>query len=270
MLALESWQHLTKGIERGKKLYLDHDCGRGRTLLVSHDDKGYSAWCFRCSDGGHIHHAPPTLAELLAAQAAESAAIAQVVHTPDLPTPMVVDMGQWPAEAALWLLKAGIGAVERKKLRAYYCPPLNRVVLPVYEGDEVVYWQARSCDPKRKPKYINPLVDKRRVIPRFGSGPVVLTEDILSAFKVGLVAQGWSLLGTSLGPRMQHDLLSLNAPVLVWLDSDTAGTKASGKIIVELRRMGVPCNRIVTDKDPKLLPRQEIHHEIVKAYSGCR
>lgn len=270
MLALDSWQHLTKGIERGKKMYLDHDCGRGRTLLVSHDDKGYSAWCFRCSDGGFIHHAPPTLAELLATQRAESAAIEQVQHTPDLPTPMVVDMGQWPAEAALWLLKAGIGAVERKKLRAYYCPPLNRVVLPVYDGDEVVYWQARSCDPNRKPKYINPLVDKRRVIPRYGSGSVVLTEDILSAFKVGMAAQGWSMLGTSMNPRMQQELLALGQPVLVWLDSDAAGTKASGKLIVELRRMGVPCNRIVTTKDPKLLPLEEIQNEISKAINLCR
>lgn len=259
MLEPESWQHLTTEVPRGRKVYVNHDCGGGSTLIISNDDRGYSAWCFRCNDGGSMKHPELSLPELLAQQRAMATQDARFRCTPDLPYPAVYDVKLWPPEAALWLFKAGLGYPEIRKLGAYYHEDMRRVVLPVRTNGEVVYWQARAFDKWRKPKYINPLIDKQKVLPVYGSHDIViLTEDILSAFKVGQVYEGWSLLGTKLNDHTMARLLARRCTVVVWLDPDEAGQSAADKIVVQLLRYGIKAKRLVTNRDPKMYSREEI------------
>ena len=57
-----------EALDPGRRTRIEHSCGDGRTLIVSRDHKGISAYCFRCHKKGYI----PTersLAERIAALA---------------------------------------------------------------------------------------------------------------------------------------------------------------------------------------------------------
>lgn len=97
------------------------------------------------------------------------------------------------------------------------------------------------------------------MLPRFGSADAVtLTEDTLSAYKVGRVAEGWSLLGTRASARLLTELLARRPPVNVWLDPDGPGQRAAQKLIRQLRGLGLETRNIVSAKDPKLLTYEQI------------
>lgn len=174
--------------------------------------------------------------------------------------PQVHSVSEWPLRAALWLYKAGLGAHEIGQLGAYYHPPSDRVVLPVLDplAGTPVFWQARALD-GRQPKYMAPAVDKARVLARWGhAARPTLTEDILSAFKVGLVAEGWAVLGTRVPAVMVAELLRRGTGCNVWLDPDAAGQRGAAKIIKQLTAYGIACRNIVSQRDPKLHTRQQI------------
>lgn len=252
MLTQESWLPQASSLEIGQKRYTDHECGAGRKLLISRDANGYSAWCFRCNDSGWAPGPRLSLAERLAAAQRAASADEAVRGRVALPEPAAHVLEGWPTDARLWLHKAGLGRPEIARLGAYYHPPTNRVVLPVLEGDEVVFWQARSID-GRQPKYLSPPVDRSTLLPRYGrASSVVLTEDLLSAFKVGLVGEAWCLMGTYANPRLIAALLQRKAPVAVWLDPDAPGRRAAAKVHKQLKAYGIEARVIHSERDPKL------------------
>jgi hypothetical protein len=235
------------------RVRVDHDCGAGRTLTVRRDERGLHAFCFRCNDNGWLPPEPEPLevrlARLTAAHTADNAACTSV----GLPAPMVRTWDDWPEKARLWLLKAGLSRADLPRLGAYYHPPTNRVVLPVLVGSTVVFWQARSID-GRLPKYLAPDVSKAGVIPVYGKADeVTLTEDILSAYKVGKVGEGWSMLGTSPSRKLLGLIASRGCKVNVWLDPDAAGRKASAKLMPLLRAFNIEARDILSECDPKLV-----------------
>jgi DNA primase len=131
-------------------------------------------------------------------------------------------------------------------------------VLPVREDGEVTFWQARSID-ARLPKYLSPPVDRGQVLPRFGAAAsVTLTEDLLSAFKIGLVAEAWCLMGTYANPKLVAQLLVRQAPVNVWLDPDGQGRKAATKVHKQMVAYGINARIIRSERDPKLHTFEEI------------
>jgi DNA primase len=150
-------------------------------------------------------------------------------------------------------------------------PDSNRVVLPVYERSSGVlkFWQARSID-GRQPKYLAPDLDRSRVISQWGHAEAVtLTEDILSAYKVGLVGEGWSLMGTKLTDHALSALMERNKQpgftVNVWLDNDlppkhpvNRGQLAAAKVLAKLRAVGLTAHNIISPLDPKLMSRVAI------------
>lgn len=261
-----SWVHLAEGLQPGRRKRVDHDCGPGRTLLIRSEPDGHHAYCFRCNEGGVAKAPAPSLAEL-AERGRRLRAGDALLHRDDapgrvlLPVPAVpvVSFSSWPKSAQVWLLKAGLGRAEIARLGAYYHPPSDRVVLPVLDSSgAVVYWQARALD-GRQPKYMSPEADKAKVLPRFGSAPFpTLTEDILSAFKVGLVGEGWAVMGTKVSAFALRLLMARNVPVNVWLDPDPAGQRGAMKIIKQLRAYGIETRNIVSKRDPKLHNRDEI------------
>lgn len=235
------------------RVRVNHDCGAGRTLTVRRDERGLHAFCFRCNDNGWLPPAPEPIGVRLARLAKANAADLEACKSVGLPAPMVRTWDDWPDTARLWLLKAGLSRADLPKLGAYYHPPSNRVVLPVFEGPTVAFWQARSID-KRLPKYLAPDVGKGAVIPRYGKAhAVTLTEDILSAYKVGKVGEGWSMMGTSPSRKLLGLIASRGCPVNVWLDPDDAGRKAVAKIMPMLRAFNIEARDIVSSCDPKLV-----------------
>lgn len=255
------WAHHTDGMFMGETRRRKHLCGPGTTLMVTYGDDGFRAWCFRCVAGGWLPRPQESLAVKLARVAAGQRADAQVGA--ELPGPAVHADAilEWPLKARLWLYKAGLGAAEIGRLGAYYHPPTNRVVLPVLApSGGLVYWQARSID-GRQPKYLGSPVGKRLAVPTYGEGPVaVVTEDILSAYKVGLAGcQGWCALGVRLSSAFLGALMRSGKPAAVWLDPDPAGQAGASTIIKQLRSYGIKATNVVSERDPKLHSKDEIH-----------
>ena len=265
MLHPATWLPQAQELALGQRRRTDHDCGGGRTLLVEHKDTGYSAWCHRCSDKGWYPHPQPSLAEriarLNAVRAAESTA--QACSAPPVPTEFNPSL--WPLPARVWLYKAGFSNDTIQEHGFYYSEKLDRVVLPVVnEAGAVVYWQARGFDPAR-PKYLNPQID--RPLAYYGTGPLVLCEDILSAARVGEVARGVACLGTSLPDRAIAAVAreSAGRAVCLWLDNDKAGRGGLARIGSDLRLAGVDVLPIRSPLDPKLYPRSIIQEFIQSA-----
>jgi DNA primase len=200
------------------------------------------------------------LARLTAVRAVEQEASRSVA----LPTPIEPDAALWPKEARLWLYKIGMSNDDIREAGFYWCERLQRVILPVLHGGKVCYWQGRNLTTKDgRPKYLNPLVDKSAFFARYGEGKeIVLTEDILSAWKVGLGQQGWSMLGTSLSDAQAVLLLKSRLPVAIWLDPDGPGQRAASKIFKQLTAYGVDARVIRSDTDPKLLSREDIRRKL--------
>lgn len=257
MITRESWEHHTKGLSPGQRVRVDHDCGSGRTLIVHHTDDGYAAYCFRCGEPGFIPHPPQSLSERLAKLEKVRALEAKVQERPDLPEPRECDPQKWPDAARLWLYKVGFSNDDIERAGFYYHEPMARVVLPIYDGGQAVYWQARSVD-GRQPKYLNPLVDRSQVVARYGQGPViVITEDILSAYRVSRVTEAWSVMGTKLPDPVAVRLASDGRPVVLMLDPDKAGQQGNIKMQRLLQSMGCTTVIAVPSRDPKYLTKEE-------------
>ena len=256
MLDPQSWLPAAQELELGQRKRVDHDCGGGRVMLVENKPEGWSAWCHRCSDKGWHPKPQPSLGERVAAlqtaQTADNKATADISP----PMPAEFDPRLWPEPARIWLYKAGLSNARIEELGFYWSPDMRRVVMPVLNDQgTLVYWQARAFDTRFK--YINPPVDKP--IYKQGCGPLlVLTEDILSAARVGEVTTAWSLLGTSADDRILSDILATGLPVRVWLDPDKAGLKGRRKLVPKLRAYGVDAVSIKTAKDPKFYSNEEI------------
>lgn len=251
------FKELGEALAEGRRTRAEHSCGEGRALVVSRDHKGVSAWCHRCHAKGFIP-ARASLAERIARLAqgneADNAARQELV----LPAPGVLDPQQWPDPARLWLYKAGFSNDFIRSLGFYWHPRMERVVMPIKEAGELLYWQARGFDDRAK--YINPQVDKARLAYRRGipGDGLVLTEDMLSAAKVGLVGWAWSILGTSLSVPLALQIAALNVPVIVALDPDAAGKAGGNAIVKQLSLMGVRCCTAYLQHDPKLHSREEL------------
>jgi hypothetical protein len=261
MLELQSWWPHAQALEMGQKKRAAHGCGEGRTLIVNRDDGGYHAWCYRCNDKGWEPAPQESLAEKLerlrrlrAGDLAVSAA-----PTGELPMPQVRDVPEWPDGAKLWLYKAGLGREEIGSLGVYYHPPSDRVVVPVLDGGVPVFYQARAYQKGRAPKYLGPTPRPPKLLPRWGSFVVpTLTEDMLSAIKIGTVAEGIALLGTRISDHTLAYLLKRGTRVNVWTDPDPAGRKAARTIGNQLRAYGIEVRDILSPRDPKLHTRAEI------------
>ncbi|WP_235220365.1 toprim domain-containing protein [Bordetella bronchiseptica] len=181
-----------------------------------------------------------------------------------LPGPPNFDVGTWPPAARVWLFKAGIGVPEIGELGAYWHESSGRLVIPLFDRDgNLLYWQARDVAWTRRssrPKYVNPQVDKQCLVAKYGRGdPLVLTEDVLSAYRVGRSTEAWSLMGTSLTDCVAASILTTR-PVRVWLDPDRPGRIAARTITKQLRELGIDAARVISRADPKILSNREIRN----------
>jgi hypothetical protein len=183
----------------------------------------------------------------------------------ELPGPGKFDTNDWPDEALLYFFRAGISRDEIERLRFYWNPVMERVIMPIRDSTcSVIFWQARGFDGIR-PKAISPQAERSRIVARYGQGSVLcLTEDILSAVKVAGVtgAMAWALLGTVLSQPIAVEIAALKLPVLLMLDDDAAGRAGAAKAAQLLGLLGVWCRQVYFGRDPKMVPREEIARRI--------
>jgi Toprim-like len=258
-----SWIKYIDQVPDGASRRFNHDCGEGRTLMITQEAGRYRAFCFRCVEPGN-HVRERNLDEVLASIKRQRDADDAVKGVSSKPEPATYNVDDWPVPAKLWFYRAGLGRADIGRLGAYYHEPSNRVVLPITSSDGMGdWWQARAFTQGQVPKYLGPdNADRSRVCPRFGAGQlIVLTEDILSAYKVGNAdagAEGWCMMGVALQPWVMNQLQKAGKAVVVWLDPDPAGQRAAARVLRELRMFGVSCRNIVSTLDPKVHTYKEI------------
>jgi len=227
-------------------------------MIVSAGDKGWSAYCFRCGHG-FVPYPAPSLQERMEQLNKQRQVEDKVSLSVALPRPMNKDVESWPTHCKVWLYKAGFTIPEIQKHGWYYCKSIDRVVLPVCRGSDVIFWQGRNCTDKHRPKYLAPSVDRSDIAWQGGQGSVlVLCEDILSAAKVSRHAEAWSIMGTKLPERLLARIVAKQKPVAVWLDPDSAGRQGAAKITNTLRSVGLSVRNIKAELDPKFYCNSEI------------
>jgi DNA primase len=102
----------------------------------------------------------------------------------------------------------------------------NRIIIPVYDGDDIVYFQGRAISPSTQPKYLNACAEKEAVIvnrEKFQRDKyIVVTEGILDADSVG--TQGTACLGASIKEEFVEELAKYtDEGIIIGLDNDPAG-----------------------------------------------
>ncbi len=111
----------------------------------------------------------------------------------------------------------------------------NRIILPIYENGDIVYFQGRALDETSyNEKYKNPTLQKGTIIlnkDKFDRNKyIIATEGLIDAFMVG--NQGTSCLGAYVNEWFINSLLLLtDKGVILALDNDEAGKKSIKKIL---------------------------------------
>ena len=266
MIPLDDWlpQAQRKLVGGRRSARGNHSCGDPGSLQISKDGSEWRAYCHRCGEAGFFREqeAPAQKLERLQKQAV---AEHYARRTIELPPCTSDDPATWPEKDKLWFYRMGISPRRMKELGLYWNAEMRRVVLPIYDEGRVVFWMARSQ--LVMPKWIGPVAQKRGLAARYGGGGgyVVLTEDPLSAYKVGLVCEAWSLLGTKLHARHVIALLRRKCEVIVWLDDDRGrkngsnpGQEAAAEIAAELRAAGIVVHNMKSERDPKYYSQYQI------------
>ncbi len=262
---LTDWYKASQKLKVGQRLRMPHEgCSIGDTLLVTRKREGVSAFCFLCKQPMFVPADAMSLGDTVAHMRTRLAQDAAIEKIRALPQPQTYNVSEWPLEARVWLYKAGLSNDDIESLGIYYHEPSDRVVVPVRDNGNLVYWQARAAVHGRgRPKYLNPLAGRRDRLVAYWAGEdaeLVLCEDFLSAYRVWKATGkcAMALLGTDLSDSVLARILTKYARVCTWLDSDKAGRQAVGKIQQKLKLYEVPHRDVITQRDPKFHSAQEI------------
>jgi len=261
------WLDLAKTVPQGQHIRstCDNECGTP-SMNVYHSPTTYSAYCFRCGTIGWRDKGYQTLEDIQKSKAITEAAYKHAQsHTLSLPSDSTSDVTQWPSEALVWLLKAGIYGKMITDARIQYSAQYQRVVLPIYKDNVLIYYQLRGFNPNEA-KYINPSVDRSNIYYSVlcntdDDSSVVIVEDILSCIRVGQVHNCVSLLGTKISTQ-QASYLSNYDKVYTWLDPDEAGIHGAYQIGRALALTTDVVN-ITSSVDPKFLTNKEISERLI-------
>jgi 5S rRNA maturation endonuclease (ribonuclease M5) len=150
---------------------------------------------------------------------------------------------------------------------------LGRIIIPVFEGDYLVYFQARRRfdDDEGIVKYKNPPTEKARIIMNrhaFNEEKcIIVTEGLIDAFMVEY-NQGTTMLGKELSQDFIKELLKRTKKnVIIAFDNDEEGAKSLRKHIPifgnhRLRYFLMPKKYI----DSKDINKVVIDHDIPNVY----
>lgn len=201
---------------------------------------------------------PISVAELLQSRAA-SEEVRKTGRIPDSSIDMT-DEGT-PAEARLWVLKAGLSPEEATARGFRYNDRARRVYIPVRPGVVV----GRSIDPQIKPKY--ELLGAGGALYVAGEGRIsVAVEDCLSAIRIAKAGyKGIAVLGTTVSAQMAREIADGSDTVMGWFDPDNAGHSGWLKLRRAMSLYPVPCLKAQHGYtvDPKRLNNAQIQ-EVVK------
>lgn len=231
--------------------YNHDDCGdkRGR-LYVKRIPSGWVYHCHNCGQHGYKRSgnmSPAQMREGLL-RSAHPESVQKCVALP-------YDCMPIPCQHKAWLYSYGLTDTEIIRYNISWSSSLARIILPVYHGEELVAFQARSN--KEQPKYLTFHNGKRLpFITNLSSDKCVFVEDILSAIKVGRVAGAVALLGSYV-PASIIDYAKNATKIFIWLDYDKKAESLKYAIRIS-QLIGRPVKPIITKLDPKCYSTEQI------------
>ncbi len=221
----------------GKQIRLNHrHCPAGtdtrQRLYVKRTHDAVLAYCHNCGGHGIVGIGKNTtraIRDLLIEHEA-----AQRNEHGELVLPDDIDLipERWPTEAQAWVFQYGINGAEAAEYSLGYSQSWGRVILPVYEGGKLVFWQGRAVHKGQDPKYISAKTHPKVMFyamkqGKGGSPAMMLVEDMLSAIKMSRFSDTIAFLGTSPDFDCLTERLQGYTKVGIFLDPDRAGhTKA--------------------------------------------
>ena len=236
---------------------------------AGHDSKGdnlavYSdghEWCYRC---GYYKKAQVTIGavkEKLTMKEASDSAIG-CMALPDDVSPSLSDI------AKSWLMKYELTPEELKSF--WWSETEQQLIYPVFDVEgSLLLWQARNFGDKRREKYFTTgnVKDHMHVIGK--EGPLILTEDIVSAIKVARQYQAMPLFGGFISKtqmlRIRDYALPATNELGIWLDHDKL--QDGIKFKRRAQELGINAFVINSKQDPKCYSDREIQ-ELVSYWKG--
>ena len=125
-----------------------------------------------------------------------------------------------------------------KEYKLYFCFTgryKNRIIVPVYKGNDIIYFQGRRIPGTlMQPKYLNPLTEKQIIIHNeenfVRDKYIVVTEGLIDAFSC--YTQGTACLGKEISEPFLKGLFCLtDKGVIIALDNDESGGKSLDKFM---------------------------------------
>lgn len=236
--------------------------GKDRALVVTRTPQGWKWYCHRCKKYGKKPVKSLSPKEYQIWQQNVQIKPVSVDVQIELPVDYTRDIKSFPPDALAWLMKYGIEGHEVITYKIGYSPYLDRVILPVYENGELLYWQGRylKMPTLDNPKYMNVFKKARGGIYfkrcDYGGPDVALVEDYLSAIKVGRQVDAYALLYAYLPDGLILELSAMYDRIWLWLDLDKRG-----KVVQHINRyrsFGINTRLVPSDKDPKAYSDREI------------
>jgi hypothetical protein len=179
------------------------------------------------------------------------------------------DVPSFPGDAARtfderatsWLLGASVTIPEALQAGMVWSPYWEQLLIPLYgEDGNICCIQAKNFNPERarKAKYYNTgdKNESRTVFCIKPSNTCCLTEDVLSAIRVGRQVVGIPLLGTSIGNNRLAELKKQYGRLIVWLDADK--WRESRAIADAAKQLGFSTKVVYTERDPKSYTDEQI------------
>lgn len=266
----ESWYSLAKSLHEGSSTRVnclnDNCTDNRRSMKVQHSADGYSCYCFSCHFKRRKLHGERSISKLVASRN-NKLFISQNKYVPTLPKDFTTEI---PAKYAVWLYKAGIYKDTYIKYGIGWSQGMQRIILPVYKQDELIYLQARAVLHGMQPKYLNPSNSNSVYFKSLPSKylitnkVIVITEDMLSAIRTGVYLTSYSLLGTVISDALAYKLSDYTC--LIWLDPDKAGINGTRKVKKKLQSLGCKVYALSGTKDPKYYTNEELK-EILHGYT---
>ena len=238
--------------------------GKDRALVITRFDRGWLWKCHRCQEKGVKWLEGISPSRYVKWQ--QSINVKPVVTAKDIELPLdfTYDI---PSKGMGWLYSNNLTDSDIKKWQIGYSPTLGRVILPVYQQDELVYWQGRflgTPDKVKNPKYTNVFKQGRDSIYFWNleadTKEIVMVEDIISAINVGHICNTVGLLYAYVPDDLVMKLSVRYSPVIMWLDWDK-NNRVLGRL-KRYRSMGINVKAIMTRLDPKTYDDDYIHDQI--------
>jgi len=174
-----------------------------------------------------------------------------------------------PPAALRWLDKYGVTEQERIVNRIVYDLDKDLLVLPIYDGERLVVVNCRYFGNNPEyPKYITKgwKSGHFKLFPHPSSRVYVLTEDYISALKVGRIANAIPLLGAHVNNALTLSLCGKCDFLRIWLDRDKA--RESIRFSRQAGQWHKNCATIITEEDPKDYTTEEIREFILQSTQG--